>query len=88
MQSLRHFARLHGGQNRPVYQSIFIAALAVSAVSLFIPEALGPGTKVLAKILNTQVSLLFIVSLLLVKIVITSLCLGFGFFGGFFHRRP
>lgn len=84
MQCLRYFGRLHGRLDRPVYQSIFIAALAVSAVSLFIPEALGPGTEVLASILNTQGSLLFMVSLLLVKIVITSLCLGFGFFGGVF----
>ena len=84
MHSLRYFASLNGRLNRPVYQSIFVAVLAVIMVSLFIPEALGLGTEVLASILNTQGSLVFVLTLLLVKIIITSLCLGFGFFGGIF----
>ena len=84
MHSLRYFASLNGRLNRPVYQTIFVAVLAVIMVSLFIPEALGLGTEVLASILNTQGSLVFVLTLLLVKIVITSLCLGFGFFGGIF----
>ena len=84
MHSLRYFAGLNARLNRPVYQTIFVAVLAVIIVSLFIPEALGLGTGVLASILNIQGSLVFILSLLLVKIVITSLCLGFGFFGGVF----
>ena len=84
MHSLRYFASLNGRLNRPVYQTIFVAVLAVIMVSLFIPEALGLGTEALASILNTQGSLVFLLTLLLVKIVITSLCLGFGFFGGIF----
>ena len=84
MSSLRYFAGLNVRLNRPVYQTIFVAVLAVIIVSLFIPEALGLGTGVLASVLNVQGSLGFILSLLLVKIVITSLCLGFGFFGGVF----
>ncbi len=84
MHSLRYFAGLNARLNRPVYQTIFVAVLAVIIVSLFIPEALGLGTGVLASVLNIQGSLGFILSLLLVKIVITSLCLGFGFFGGVF----
>ena len=84
MHSLRYFASLNARLNRPVYQTIFIAVLVVITVSLFIPEALGLGTEVLASILNTQGSLVFVLTLLLVKILITSLCLGFGFFGGVF----
>ncbi|MDA9937493.1 chloride channel protein [bacterium] len=84
MHSLRYFAGLNARLNRPVYQTIFVAVLAVIIVSLFIPEALGLGTGVLASVLNIQGSLGFILSLLLVKIIITSLCLGFGFFGGVF----
>ena len=84
MHSLRYFAGFNARLNRPVYQTIFVAVLAVIIVSLFIPEALGLGTGVLASVLNIQGSLGFILSLLLVKIVITSLCLGFGFFGGVF----
>ena len=84
MHSLRYFASLNSRLNRPVYQTIFVAVLAVIMVSLFIPEALGLGTEALASILNTQGSLVFLLTLLLVKIVITSLCLGFGFFGGIF----
>ena len=84
MHSLRYFAGLNARLKRPVYQTIFVAVLAVIIVSLFIPEALGLGTGVLASVLNIQGSLGFILSLLLVKIVITSLCLGFGFFGGVF----
>ena len=44
MHSLRYFASLNARLNRPVYQTIFVAVLAVITVSLFIPEALGLGT--------------------------------------------
>ena len=64
MHSLRYFASLNARLNRPVYQTIFVAVLAVITVSLFIPEALGLGTGVLASILNIQGSLVFILSLL------------------------
>ena len=62
MHSLRYFASLNARLNRPVYQTIFIAVLAVITVSLFIPEALGLGTEVLASILNTQGSLVFVLT--------------------------
>ena len=84
MKSLRFFAHVNIRLNRPVYQSLFIAVLSVIGVSMFIPEALGLGTETLTKILNTDSDLTFAVCLLLVKILITSICLGFGFFGGVF----
>ena len=84
MQSLRFFSRLNVRLNWPVYQTLSVAVVAVIIVSLFMPEALGLGTEVLASMLNTQGSVVFILVLLLVKILITSLCLSFGFFGGVF----
>jgi CIC family chloride channel protein len=54
---------LNARLNRPAYQTIFVAVLAVIAVSLVIPEALGLGTEVLASVLSTQGSLVFVLSL-------------------------
>ena len=84
MKSLRFFTHMNTRLNRPLYQSLFIAVLSVIGVSIFIPEALGLGTDTLAAMLNTDSNLAFAACLLLVKILITSVCLGFGFFGGVF----
>ena len=84
MTSLRFFARMNARLNRPVYQSLTIAVLSVIGISIIIPEALGLGTQTLAAMLNTESSFAFVIFLLLAKILITSICLGFGFFGGVF----
>ena len=51
---------------------------------VFLPEILGLGTNEMNNIFSDEYGLLFLLIILLGKILMTSLCIGFGFFGGIF----
>ena len=51
---------------------------------IFLPEILGLGTNEMNSIFSDEYGLLFLLIILLGKIFMTSLCIGFGFFGGIF----
>lgn len=84
MISLRKFAVINKNWGLKPYQSLSIAVCAVVIIGSFVPNALGLGTDALVSLLNTPQDLSFIATLLLAKIILTSICLGFGFFGGVF----
>jgi CIC family chloride channel protein len=84
MQSLRHLARLNIQLGLKPYQSLLVSVIAVTLIGGFFPQTLGLGTQTLADVLNISQSLGFIAALLVLKILLTSICLGFGFFGGVF----
>jgi len=84
MVSLRKFAAINKNWGLKPYQSLSIAVCAVVLIGSFVPNALGLGTDALVSLLNTPQEMSFIATLLLAKIILTSICLGFGFFGGVF----
>ena len=84
MVSLRKVAAINKKCDLKPYQSLSIAVCAVVIIGSFVPNALGLGTTALVSLLNTPQDLTFIAILLLAKIILTSICLGFGFFGGVF----
>ena len=84
MQSMRYLARLNGRLGLKTYQSLIVAVIAVTVIGGFFPQTLGLGTVALAEVLNIPPSLGFAAALLVFKILLTSICLGFGFFGGVF----
>ena len=47
-------------------------------------EVLGLGTEVLMSVITSQQVLGYLLALLIGKIILTSICIGFGFFGGMF----
>ena len=47
-------------------------------------EVLGLGTEILMSVITTQQILSYLIALLLGKLILTSICIGFGFFGGMF----
>ena len=67
----------------PSYQ-IILAAIICGVIGIFIPEILGLGTNEMNNIFAAQYGVLFLLLILFGKIFITSLCIGFGFFGGIF----
>ena len=67
----------------PSYQ-IIIAALVCGTIGIFIPEILGLGTQEMNAIYSAQYEIMFLLLILIGKIFMTSLCIGFGFFGGIF----
>ncbi len=65
-------------------QLLFFSAIVCGTIGTFIPEALGLGLDEINQIINQEFSLSFLFALLTVKILLTALCLGLGFYGGVF----
>lgn len=60
----------------------FIAALICGIVGTFLPEILGIGIGPINQIINGEFPTYYVALLLIAKISMTSLCIGFGLFGG------
>ena len=61
-----------------------IAAAVTGVFGIFFPEILGLGVDVIFSFITDDFSLALILTLLGLKIFLTSLCIGFGIFGGVF----
>ena len=62
----------------------FIAALICGSVGVFLPEILGLGIGAINDLIAGNISLMKVSMLLIAKISMTALCIGFGLFGGIF----
>ena len=70
--------------NLKPWQTPVIAGLACGLCGMFFSEILGLGTEVLMSVITSQQVLGYLLALLVGKIILTSICIGFGFFGGMF----
>lgn len=61
-----------------------LAAVICGAVAMFVPEVLGLGVGTVNEILDDGYLIGFLVTLLILKLLVTSLSIGFGLFGGIF----
>ena len=61
-----------------------IAAIICGAVAIFVPEILGSGVTEINLIFDGSYALEFLFLLFVLKLLATSLCIGFGLFGGVF----
>ena len=84
MFSLRKFAVWNQKLGLSPHYAIVIAVFSVIVIGSMVPSALGLGTDTLVLLLESPPDILLIAALLFAKIVLTSICLGFGFFGGIF----
>ena len=84
MQSVRHTTRFVASKGLRPEQGLFLAVLITSIGGAFVPEALGLGGSTVDSIINLEFSFGFLLLLLLMKIMLTTACLGFGLFGGIF----
>ena len=84
MQSVRHTAKFVAVQRLGSAKALVIAVALTSLGGAFVPEALGLGGATVESIINQEFSLGYLIVLLLMKIALTSACLGFGLFGGIF----
>lgn len=62
----------------------FIPALMCGIVGMFIPQIIGLGSETILNVLTNVNSLYFLIMVLILKIILTSSCIGFGLFGGIF----
>ena len=63
---------------------LLTAAIGTGVVGMFIPEVLGLGTSALASMLEGGFDPTYLMVLLVAKLLLTALCIGFGLFGGVF----
>lgn len=61
-----------------------IAAFVCGSIGIFVPETLGLGTDTITKVLENGHFIGFLLLLLVLKLLMTSLSIGFGVFGGVF----
>jgi CIC family chloride channel protein len=66
------------------WQAPIIAGFACGLCGLVFSEILGLGTDILISVITTQLLFGYLLALLLGKLILTSICIGFGFFGGLF----
>ena len=70
--------------NLKSWQAPVIAGFACGLCGMIFSEVLGLGTEVLMNVITSQQILIYLGILLIGKLVLTSICIGFGFFGGTF----
>ena len=84
MLALFKSAALAAKSGLPPLALALIAAMSCGAVAIFVPEILGSGIAEINIIFGGGYTLGFLFLLFVLKLLATSLCIGFGLFGGVF----
>lgn len=84
MWALRYSVRVARNTGWGPNQLVWIAASICGIVGIWIPEILGLGIGTINEMLSGSYELPALVVLLVMKIAMTALCIGFGLFGGVF----
>ena len=84
MRMIFMFAAISAKSGTGYLPLALIAALVTGAFGIFYPEVLGLGVDVIFSFINHDLSVTLILILLGLKILLTTLCIGFGVFGGVF----
>ncbi len=84
MVSLRTCQKIAASGKYHFNTLIFGTAFVVGSIGVFVPEVLGLGNYEINQMLSADYELSFILLLMIIKIFVTALCIGFGFFGGVF----
>ena len=66
------------------WQAPLIAGLFCGLFGMFLDEVLGLGTDTLMLIITSEQKMAYLITLLVGKLILTCICIGFGFFGGTF----
>jgi len=84
MSSLRRSASFASNSSLSPNQLIILASLICGSVGIFLPEILGLGTDTVSNMFLDRYDLYFLLILVVLKILMTAICIGFGLFGGVF----
>lgn len=84
MLSLRYAISIGKQLQNKRIEPAFIAAAVCGTVGIFVPEILGIGAEVVNDLMQGIYSANYVGLILLLKLFLTSLCIGFGLFGGVF----
>ena len=84
MLAIRYSAGFAAKSGWSPVRLLLTAAIGTGVVGMFIPEVLGLGTSALASMLDGGFDPAYLIVLLVAKLLLTALCIGFGLFGGVF----
>ena len=84
MLAIRYSAAFAARSGWSPARLLLTAAIGTGVVGMFIPEVLGLGTSALDTMLDGGFELAYLMVLLIAKLLLTALCIGFGLFGGVF----
>ena len=84
MKMIFYFAEVPRKYNVGYLPLALLAALITGSCGIFYPEILGLGVNVIFQFITEEFSIGLILTLLALKILVTTLCVGFGIFGGVF----
>ena len=84
MLAIRYSARFAAKSAWSPARLLFTAAIITGLAGTAVPEVLGLGTGPLAHMLEGGFAVEFLAVLLVLKLALTALCIGFGMFGGVF----
>lgn len=84
MASLLMLAKIASRSRLGALPLTLIAAIICGIIGLFVPEVLGTGSLEINEIINGGYGVGFLLLLFMLKLSATSLCIGFGLFGGVF----
>ncbi|MEL0223660.1 MAG: chloride channel protein [Gammaproteobacteria bacterium] len=84
MQGLRYSARFARESGWSAERLIITAATVCGTVGIWVPEILGVGLGTVNEMLGGQYQIPMLLLLLVLKISMTAICIGFGLFGGVF----
>ncbi len=81
---IRYVTRKNAASGLSVLQSALLGAVLCGGIGVFVPEILGLGSDTVRSILSGEGDASYLALLVIVKLVATAICLGFGLFGGVF----
>jgi CIC family chloride channel protein len=84
MWALRYSAQTAAKMNTSPIALPFIAATVCGLVGVWIPQILGLGIASINEMIAGEFTLALLVTVLIAKLLMTALCIGFGLFGGVF----
>ena len=84
MFSIRFFTKKFAQSGVSPTQLIYAGAIICGVTGIFYPQILGLGTQSIVDMLSGNFTFTFVVTILLLKILMTSICLSTGLFGGVF----
>ena len=84
MMTLLYATKIAGKSGFGPLPLVLSAAVICGVIALFVPEVLGTGSLEINNIINGGYDIGFLLLLFMLKLIATSLCIGFGLFGGIF----
>lgn len=84
MMTLLYATKIAGKSGFGPLPLVLSAAVICGVIALFVPEVLGIGSMEINNIINGGYDTGFLLLLFMLKLIATSLCIGFGLFGGIF----